>query len=900
MKFWIPSAPGQRFKRLRAWLNIRRQGKAWIVFVLTASAGALAIALTLLAHHHEEDTVAQRQFSAQMEWLTLITANELQKSDYDHLRQFLLAWANKEPDVVKLSVTTRNGFEVLNFARPDKVATEALVQSTTIQYGIDNEAVLSFAFVPGENYHVASSVARRIALLFVVFVGLAAILLRQKILRQDEAETLRRRTEELLRTKEQIGFLEEKYRRILESCAEGIFGFDQSGRCTFINPAAGKMLGLESPEALLGCNIHEAIHHSRADGSDYPEDECLSFRAMRLGESVHVDDEVYWRADRTAFPVEYRSVPITKEGVTIGGVTTFDDITARKATEKELLKLQRAVEQSPVAIIITDLTGTIDYVNPCFEKNTGYTRDEVVGRNVRMLKSDKNGPSIYSDLWKTISSGQNWTGEFCSQRKDGSYFWERAFMSPVKSPEGIVTHYLAIKEDVTRERELAEKIRYQAEYDALTGIPNRMLTLDRLAQSIAHARRSGNRVALLFIDLDNFKMVNDTLGHDTGDRLLVEASERFRSVIRESDTVGRHGGDEFLIVIESVAQLDAAERVARDVLNCFNRPFVLGTVELQVSPSIGVAVFPDDGADSATLLRNADVAMYAAKESGRNTYRFFLPEMNHAASERMEIDRHLAVALDNSELSLEFQPQIDLATGRVIGAEALLRWDNPTLGVISPDRFIPVAEQSGMITAMGAWVMEVACWNLRQWIDAGHTGLHIAVNVSPRQFRVGDRDGDILALVDRLLTRYALPPKSLELEITEGLLIHPHGEVRQTLIALHGRGIRLAMDDFGTGYSSLAYLRELPFDVVKIDRSFIRDIAKDPEDRSLVQAILSMANSLGMSTIAEGVEEVEQLDFLRQHGCQIVQGYYYGRPMTAERFGRFLETFSITPPVKPN
>jgi len=865
--------------------------------------GALAIAFTLLSHYREERITAQRQFDSQVEWMALIAGNELQKSDYDHLQQFVNTWAAKEPDLITLTITTRNGFEVAAINRPEPAEASILQRSVNISYGIDSSATLTFAYNVASAYHVATGVALRISLLYLIFVALAAHLLHQKTLRQEESNELRRRSEALFKAQQEIGLLEEKHRMILESSAEGIFGFDARGDCTFINPAAARMLGLESADSLLGCNIHQAIHHKRPDGSEYPDEECRSYLAMRQGIATHVDDEVYWRTDGSSFPVEYRAVPIIKDGQTIGGVTTFDDITARRTIENELRKLQRAVEQSPVAVIITATDGTIEYVNPCFEKNTGYRRDEVLGENVRILKSDRNPGSVFSDLWKSLLAGNNWTGEFCSRRKDGSYFWERAFMSPVKNNAGTTTHYLAIKEDITRERELADKIRYQAEYDALTGIPNRLLTLDRLAQAIAHGRRSGHKVALLFIDLDNFKLVNDTLGHDTGDRLLVEAADRFRQVIRESDTVGRHGGDEFLIVIENVTQPDAAERVAKDVINRFVPPFQLGGIELHVSPSIGVALFPDDGADSATLLRSADIAMYAAKGAGRNTFRFFLPEMNQAASERLEIERRLAMAIDNHELSVEYQPQIDLASGRVIGAEALLRWDNPALGVVEPERFIPVAEQSGIICAIGAWVLDTACRQLRSWIDeeiVGATGraeivdFHIAVNISPRQFRIGDRDGDILALVDRLLARYSLPATSLELEITEGVLIHPQGEVRPTLLALHNRGVRLAMDDFGTGYSSLAYLRELPFDVVKIDRSFVRDIALDPEDRGLVQAILSMANSLGMTTIAEGVEEQGQLDFLRRHGCRIVQGYFYGRPMSAERFGRFFKDFAVT------
>lgn len=860
--------------------------RAWMLFFSVVIIGAIAVSLSLINLHQEEDASTRRQFESQVEWLRLFVANELHQSAYTDLRQVLLAWAEKDDRIRELRLTAKNGFVIVNFHRPSQDK-HVLSSTQTITYGLNNEVALSFA-TEHSALSAVHGIGWRVSLLFVLFAALGAMLLRQKLKRQAEAAMLRARTEELHRARDSIARIEVHQRLILDSCAEGIFGTDDRGRCTFLNPAAARMLGFGSPDAVIGLDIHAAVRHR-----PFLDDEPLRTLSIGIEDAPRIDDEVFWRPDGSSFPVEYRSAPIMKDGILIGSVTTFDDISLRIRAEDNLRKLERAVEHSPVTIIITDVNANIEYVNPNFERTSGYSRDEVLGQNSRMLKSERDPESLYNDIWATLHRGENWSGELSAKRKNSSYYWERVSMSPVKAADGTTTHYLMVKEDITHEREMAEKIRYQAEYDTLTGIPNRVLALDRLAHALLNARRVGHRVALLFIDLDNFKLVNDTLGHETGDHLLIEAARRFLKVIREGDTVGRHGGDEFLIVIENNGTHEVAERVARDIVIAFSEPFQLGSVDLPVTPSIGIALFPDDGNDSPTLLRNADTAMYAAKESGRNGFRFFQAAMNQAANARLEIERWLSSALQHNELSLHYQAQVELASGRIDSAEALLRWHNPVLGFMPPKQFIPIAEQNGLIVPIGEWVLDTACRQLRVWRDQGHPNLRIAVNVSSRQFRRQENEEGLVSIVEKILRRYDLPADALELEITESILIRAEDEARASLSALFRTGIRLAMDDFGTGYSSLAYLRELPFKVVKIDSSFVQDVGVDPEDRALVEAILAMAHSLGMTAVAEGVENLVQLNILRLAGCDIVQGNYYGRPMNAENFTHFLSDLSV-------
>jgi diguanylate cyclase (GGDEF)-like protein/PAS domain S-box-containing protein len=560
--------------------------------------------------------------------------------------------------------------------------------------------------------------------------------------------------------------------------------------------------------------------------------------------------------------------------------------TALQNREEGLRKLSTAVEQSPVSVLITDTQGVIEYVNESFVKISGYSREDVIGCKPDVLKSGHTSQEQYKQLWETVLGGEVWRGQFCNRRKDGTLYWEEAVISPVKDPSGRITHLIAVKEDITVRKSYEEQLLHQANYDSLTGLPNRLLALDRLTLALAYAKRHEMAVGVLFVDLDNFKRVNDTLGHEVGDKLLVEVAQRFSQVMRDGDTVARLGGDEFLVVVPDVTSPKEAETISEKVINALSDPIRLEEREVYIGASIGVSIYPEDGHDSAVLLRNADAAMYQAKESGRNTFRFFTSAMNESSLRRMEMEPYLRLAMDRGEFFLHFQPQVSTASGEIRGVEALLRWSSPALGQVPPDTFISLAEDIGVIHKIGAWVLENACRQIREWNKYLVKPLRVAVNISPLQFR----DYGLVDTVQKVLDETGLDPELLEIELTEGVLLDNNREKDAMLGNLKGLGITLTMDDFGTGYSSLSYLRAFPFDVIKIDRSFIGDITVDRADAELTQSIITMAHILKLQVVAEGVETEEQLRFLQKYNCDLVQGYYTGRPVPASELEKQLKS----------
>lgn len=561
------------------------------------------------------------------------------------------------------------------------------------------------------------------------------------------------------------------------------------------------------------------------------------------------------------------------------------DLTDLKHAEERVVTLSQALEQSPVSVILTDTHGVIEYVNSTFERVTGYTSKEVIGQSTRILKSGMTPKSRYQDLWQTITRGEIWEGELQNATKSGEVFWEHASISPVKNSQGQVSHYLAVKQDITQNKAQEEKILHQAHFDSLTSLPNRFLSLDRLNQMIKEARRGKYKVAVLFMDLDDFKKVNDTLGHQAGDELLKEAAARLESAVREVDVVGRLGGDEFIILANQLVDSAIAGQIAEKVLDAFREPFRLSGRELVSTISIGISVYPNDGEEPSEMLRQADSAMYHSKEQGRNTYNFFTEQMNRDVERRLYLEEQLRTALDNQELEVYFQPLIKMDERRIVGAEALLRWDHQPMGMISPDEFIPIAEQTGLIVPIGRFVLENAIAQASRWRCECQDAFRIAINVSPRQFR----DSELLPFVQLLMDQYELPYSSLELEITEGVLMSGHSSVENILKGLNELGIAISMDDFGTGYSSLSYLRSYPFDTLKVDKSFVQDITLDPADLELVGAAIAMGQGLGIDVIAEGIETEEQYQLLTTLGCDYGQGYLFGKPVPADVFESLLK-----------
>jgi diguanylate cyclase (GGDEF)-like protein/PAS domain S-box-containing protein len=566
-----------------------------------------------------------------------------------------------------------------------------------------------------------------------------------------------------------------------------------------------------------------------------------------------------------------------------------DHRAAQLETEAALRLRDRAVEASvnPVVIVsATDPEMPLVYVNQAFENVTGYKREEVIGRNCRLLQGeDCNQPDI-EKIRRAIVEQRDGRALLRNYRKDGSLFWNMLYVTPVRDPHSDrVTHFVGVQNDITEIKRYQEDLEHQANHDALTGLANRNLLKDRLQQSLALAQRYGRPFSVAFIDLDNFKLINDSLGHEVGDEVLKIAGERLAACVREGDTVARVGGDEFILLIADSERDQGVFRVVQRVIAAIGEPFLIKSREFKITCSVGVASFPRDGKDSDALLRNADTALYRAKDLGRNTVQLYSAEMNANLDERLTLETDLWNALQRNEFVLHYQPKIELATGRIIGMEALVRWRHPTRGMIPPARFIPVAEESSLIVQIGNWVLREACAQTKAWHSAGLPRVPIAVNLSARQLR----DRTLLATVRNALAVARLDSRYLEVELTESAVMSNTDDAVNTMAALRGMDVRISLDDFGTGYSSLSYLKRLPVTGLKIDQSFVRDVATDPDDAAIVRAIIVVAQELSLDVTAEGVETAEHVLFLRLHGCREAQGYYFARPMPASEIAVLLE-----------
>jgi diguanylate cyclase (GGDEF)-like protein/PAS domain S-box-containing protein len=558
----------------------------------------------------------------------------------------------------------------------------------------------------------------------------------------------------------------------------------------------------------------------------------------------------------------------------------------QKVLENQLLKLSQAMEQSPNSIIITDFKGNIEYVNTVFMDNTGYTLSEVIGKNPRLLKSGNTPVHAYNDMWASLVRQEKWQGEFINKRKDGTNYIYSINVAPVLDTEGRTTHYIAIEEDISEQKKTQDKIHYLANYDVLTGLPNRIQMDEHLRYTLSLAKRNPVTFALIFLDLDHFKNINDTLGHSVGDLLLVELAKRLSDALRDEDTVSRMGGDEFVLLLPETDS-NGAGQVAQKLLESIAQPFFLEGHELSVTASIGIALYPLDGSDIETLSKNADTAMYRSKQDGRNAYCFFTQQMQENSKRNLELSNALHSALERNEFHLVYQPQHSIKDGSIIGVEALIRWNHPILGSISPVEFISVAEDNGMILAIGEWVLRTAIQQTYDWNQKNKYPIIIAVNLSSVQFR----HQNLLHMISQILNDIGLSPEHLELELTEGAAMHdPHAAI-EIMNSLHNLGIRMSIDDFGTGYSSLSYLKKFKIYKLKIDQSFVRDLNSDPEDKAIVTAVIQLAHSLGLITIAEGVETIEQLEYLKQQQCDEIQGYHYSKPLLSEDFEAYIKTY---------
>jgi diguanylate cyclase (GGDEF)-like protein/PAS domain S-box-containing protein len=550
-------------------------------------------------------------------------------------------------------------------------------------------------------------------------------------------------------------------------------------------------------------------------------------------------------------------------------------------SRKDLHLARKVIEASLDGIIICDAGGRIEFVNPAFSQLTGYPFDEVVGRNPNILKSGRHDAAFYASMWKTLEQNGFWQGEIWNRRKDGVVYPEWLTINVIRDDTGKVAQYASVFSDITERKRTEERIKNLAYFDVLTGLPNRRLFVDRLQVAVANAHRHGAQLAIMFLDLDLFKRINDTLGHGAGDKVLIETSKRLAHCIREGDTVARMGGDEFVVLLPELIHVEDAAKLAERAIAHVREPFQVDEHELYVTTSIGIAIYPDDGGSAEALIKNADTAMYRAKDLGRNSFQLYTPAMNARSFERLAMEASLRHALGRNEFTLVYQVKVDVGSGWISGVEALVRWRHPELGMVSPAEFIPLAENMGLISEIGTWVLKAACRQCKSWHELGLPPVRIAVNVSALQFR----EGDVPALVKEALAESGLEPRYLELELTESVLMQRVDEVAQVLKELRALGVHVSIDDFGTGYSSLSYLKRMPIDALKIDQSFVRDIGRDDvgsEGAEIVATIINLAHNLKLRAVAEGVETAEQAAFLRARGCDEIQGFLISRPVSAE------------------
>jgi diguanylate cyclase (GGDEF)-like protein/PAS domain S-box-containing protein len=790
---------------------------------------------------------------------------------------------------------------------------------------------------------------------------------------------------------------EARQRALLEAIPDLLFRLRADGTCLDYKPARDFPTYVP-PEAFLGRKVGEVLPPEVAG-----ESLRLIARALETRETQHHAYRLVVGGETRDY--EARITPVGPDEV----LAMVHDVTGERRTEAQRRQLASAVEQAGDSVLITDVGGFIEYVNPAFERNTGWRREEVVGRTPALLKSGRHDKVFYQKLWDTLKRGEVFRAVFVNRRKDGSLFHEEKAITPLKDAAGRITHFVSAGRDITERKQAEDKIarlgrilddssneiyvfsgddlrflqvnhgaqrnlgygmgelrnltpldlkpeftresfetliaplrsgekerlgfttvhrrrngstypvevqlqlmrhesppvfvaiiqditeRLQAEarlnflayHDVLTGLPNRTLLIERLRQAMADADRVQRLVVVMFLDIDRFKVVNDTLGHPAGDALLVSAAERLSATLRAGDTVARLGGDEFTIVLANVAHVDDVARVARKILDCFVQPFRIGDRDVYTSTSIGITLYPFDVQEPEGLLKNADAAMYHAKEHGRANFQFFTAELNARAERRLRLETALRTALDKNQISLHYQPQVDTKTGRITGMEALARWTHPELGSVSPAEFIPLAEETGLILPIGEWVLREACRQVKAWhaTKFSFSKMQVAVNISGKQLH----QRDFADLVLRVLEETKLDPRYLDLELTESLLMKDAEGIADAMHMLHDLGVSFSVDDFGTGYSSLAYLKRFPIDILKIDRSFVRDLATDPNDVAIVRTIIAMAHTLGMRVVAEGVETHEQLRFLRAQDCDSTQGYYCSAPLSAGEFSGLLE-----------
>ncbi|MFK5893369.1 MAG: EAL domain-containing protein [Pseudomonadota bacterium] len=674
------------------------------------------------------------------------------------------------------------------------------------------------------------------------------------------------------------------FRDIINSMADWVWEVNTQGIYTFVEGNVKDVLGYEASE-LIG----------KSPFNFMPEDEVTRISplfAELVKKQQNIIDLENWNISKAGHRVCMltNGVPFyDKKNKLLGYRGVDKDITEKKFADETLLYFKNVINSANEAIVITDLNGYIIYTNPTYEMITGYSCEEMIGATSAKIKSNRHDKTFYQRMWHCIKTKGNWEGEIWDRRKNGEIFPKWLSINTLYNAQGKASHYVGFFSDISDKKLTEDKLIRLAYFDSLTGLCNRSHFRERLLHDLDVAYRRKNTLVLLFIDLDRFKDVNDSFGHAIGDLLLVKVANKIKQVLRNVDTVARIGGDEFTVILADLKKLDTIPLLVQKIIDSICEPILIKQHEISIGASIGIATYPDDGVDVDMLISNADMAMYHAKAKSHSCFQFFNEEINHNNQRRILIENRLRQAIKKQEFELYYQPQIDIVSKKVIGAEALIRWNDPQNGLISPLDFIPIAEETGIIVEIGAWVCQQVCKYIRRCLDEQRVSVRIAINLSAVQFG----DENLVEMICSTLKQEKLSTKWIELEITESAIMENADMVVETLKQLRSIGIHISIDDFGTGYSSLAYLKKLPIDKLKIDREFIRNLPDNNDDIVLTTTMINLANNFGLEVLAEGVETKEQIDFLHSRGCQYVQGYYYSKPLPEKEFIKFLSSFKL-------
>ncbi|OHD89427.1 EAL domain-containing protein [Sulfuricurvum sp. RIFCSPLOWO2_12_FULL_43_24] len=696
--------------------------------------------------------------------------------------------------------------------------------------------------------------------------------------------TLRSNIEMALHRHDVDQALEKCYSTTLSSIGDAVISFDHEGKIRYMNAMAEALTGYKSKEALKrkistimllsNPNMDEGKLIDPIDLLDHEQ-----FLSLPNGFEIRTKFDLY-------IPVAINIIPINNKAEAEAGIVIFSDKREHLVQERQAKMAEKLFDNSVEGIVLTDKELNILQVNKTFTEVTGYDANEVMGQNPSFLQSGQHDRDFYNDMWSTLKRSGMWQGQIYNKRKNGEIYAEWLSIYGIKNKNGDLINYIGLFSDLTEKHMTQEHIHRLAHYDALTGLPNRLLFMERLRQSIISARRKDMPIALFFIDLDGFKKINDTLGHDAGDLLLQEVATRLGKYMRESDTVSRLGGDEFTVIIEGYNQISDLITVVKKILKELSSPVQIGERKVYVTASIGISTYPTDGDNIQDLVKNADTAMYAAKDKGKNRYEFYDYEMNRKNLERLTLESCIHRAYEQQQFMIHYQPKIDMRDGSVCGAEALIRWNHSQeVGYVPPEHFIPLAEETGMIIPIGEWLIRKVCEDMNSWRDQGQPLFPMSINLSAIQFR----DKNLIKIIDTILRQTNIDPKYIDMELTEGMLMDDVQTSIAMMNQLKALGLSLSIDDFGTGYSSLKYLKQFPIDTLKIDKSFIDGVPNDSSDCAIVKTVIELAHNLNMSLVAEGIEKPEQADFLVANGCAVAQGFLYSKAVDAERFLIYLE-----------